>query len=277
MTLVTGSTRLLGILGDPVTHSRSPQLHNAVYRAEGRDAVYVPFPVASDALGTAVAGLRAVGLHGANVTVPHKRAVLALVDDVTDEARLVGAANTLHLVDGRLVADNTDARGLATALTVDVGTLAGESVVVVGAGGAARAAVVALVRCGARPVVVARRAAALAPLVELARATGGSADAHVLDDEVAVRRAVAHAHVVVNATPLGLHDEPLPDAVSELAAGQHAYDLLYRTTAWQAAARAAGATAHDGLRMLVEQAALSHARWFATASPSRLMWATATA
>lgn len=257
---VTASTRLLGLLGWPVAHSLSPQLHAAAIAAAGLDLVYLAFAVPPDGLPAAVAGLGALGAVGVNVTVPHKQAVLAFADEVTPEATQVGAANTLLWRDGRLTADNTDAAGLGEVLrSLAVG--AGDPVVLFGAGGAARAAAVALGRAGAQVEVVARRP-------EAARAVDA-----VLRDAGATVGRVARPRLVVNATPLGLHGEPLPARLTDLGPGQIALDLVYgpEPTPFLREAAASGARTESGLSLLVAQAALSFARWTGLPPPVEVM------
>lgn len=255
--MTTARTRLACLLGHPVAHSASPQIHTAAFAAAGVDAVYVAFDVSPGDLPAAVAGLRRLGVLGANVTVPHKRAVLALADARTPEANAVGAANTLLFDGDAVTADNTDARGLRTALERDVGLRSGDAAVIFGAGGAARAAAVALGRLGARVRVEARRADAAQDVTAVARAAGAATG------EAGVPR------LVVNATPLGLRGEALPDRFMGLSADQVALDLVYRheSTPFLRAARRAGAAAHDGLGMLVAQAAWSFERWTGLPAP----------
>lgn len=252
------STRLLALLGHPVDHSASPALHHAACEATGIDATYLAFDVAPSRLAAAVEGLRALGALGANVTVPHKQAVLDLVDAVTDEARAVGAANTLCWDDGRLLADNTDATGLLEVLTDDLGLRAQTAVEVVGAGGAARAAAVALGRLGARVRVWARRRERAEEVQALALAHGAQA-----------LEARERPEVVVNATPLGLADEPLPEPFMALTPDQTALDLVYRPepTPFLRAAARAGARTADGRGMLLAQAAHAFERWTGLAPP----------
>lgn len=252
------------LLGHPVDHSVSPQIHSAAFAAAGVDAAYLAFDVNPADLATAVAGLRALGFAGANITVPHKAAVWGLVDARTPEAEAVGAANTLYWEDGRLVADNTDAAGLQEVLG-DLSVQPGYPVVVFGAGGAARAAAVALGRLGARVEVVARREDAAADVAALARRMGADV------------RGVEDPGLVMNATPLGLRGETLPERFMHLSAGQTALDLVYgpADTPFLAAARRGGADAHDGLAMLVAQAALSFERWTGVPAPVAEMHAAA--
>ena len=258
----TAGTRLACLLGHPVAHSVSPQIHNAAFAAAGVDAVYVAFDVAPPALPGAVRGLGELGALGANVTVPHKRAAWGLADERSGEADVVGAANTLSWSDGRLVADNTDAPGLQAVLA-RIGLQRGEEAVIVGAGGAARAVAVALGRLGARVAVEARRPQAAAEVEALARECGAAVGPP----------ADAGPRLVVNATPLGLHGERLPDRHMALGPGQVALDLLYgrAATPFLASARAGGARAVDGLGLLVAQAALSFERWTGLAAPLEAM------
>ena len=250
----TAATRLLCVLGHPVAHSRSPELHSAAIAATGVDAVYLAFDVAPEAFAAAIAGLRALrGWLGANVTIPHKAAALALADAATEEAAFVGAANTLFWDEqGRLVADNTDAVGLQQVLAEDLGVAPGDRAVIVGSGGAARAAAVALGRLGAAVTVAARRPEAGAEVAELAVRAGGAAGA----DEGPPR-------LVVNATPLGRHGERLPERWMGLGAGQVALDLNVdpEPSPFLRAAAAGGARAVDGRGMLVAQAVAAFARW----------------
>lgn len=253
----TARTRLVCLLGHPVSHSVSPQIHSAAFAAAHIDATYVALDVEPEALATAVAGLRAVGFLGANITVPHKEAVADLADERTREAEAVGAVNTLYWAGDRLVADNTDATGLQAMLERDLGLGPGTPVVLLGAGGAARAAAVALGRLGAHVEVVARREHAALEVSALARRMG--ADVGTIGEPL----------LVVNATPLGLQGESLPDRFMKLGPGQTALDLVYgpSDTPFLAAARAAGAKAYDGLGMLVSQAAGSFERWTGVPAP----------
>jgi shikimate dehydrogenase len=259
--VTTARTRTVVLLGHPVDHSRSPQIHTAAFAATDVDAVYVTADVPPDQLPAAVAGIRALGLLGANVTIPHKQALPVLVDRLTAEAELVGAVNTLFWDDGALVGDNTDATGLVGVLRDDVGLAAGDVVEIFGAGGVARAAAVAAGRLGARMKVTARRPDAAAEVAALAARAGAQAAGG------------EPARVIVNATPLGMHGEPLPDVYLELDPGQTALDLVYGadTTPFVAAARARGVPAFDGLGLLVAQAAGSFTRWTQRAAPVAAM------
>jgi len=272
------STRLVALLGWPVDHSLSPAMHNAAFRELGMDLVYVALPVRPDALPTAVAGLAAIGAVGANVTVPHKQAVVGLCDQLSDEAWLVGAVNTLSWTADGLVGHNTDALGLARALA-DLGVAADVPAVILGTGGAARAAVVALARAGRQVTVVGRRVEAAAELAALARDAGSANATSSQRDDDELAEVVQGAGLVLNATPLGMRGERLPGPFHRLRPGQVAFDLVYAPaqTPFLADARAAGAAAHGGISMLVAQAELSFETWTGSTAPTGRMSAAAVA
>ena len=227
-----------------------------------------------DRLGEVVGALGAVGCVGANVTVPHKQAVVAHCDRLTDEARTIGAVNTLTWTEHGLEGHNTDAVGLHRALD-EVGAGRGPAVLL-GTGGAARAAVVALVRRGADVLVVGRRPAAAADVAALGASVAGDGGPAVtamgLDADTLGER-VAAAELVVNATPLGMQREALPAPFMALSPAQTAYDLVYAPpdTPFLQAAEAAGAAAHHGLSMLVHQAAVALERWTGRDAPVDVM------
>lgn len=261
--MLSASTRLVGIIGNPVAHSLSPRMHNAAFAACGLDWAYLPLPVDAARLGDAVQGLVALGFAGANVTIPHKTAVLAFCDDVDEVARKAASVNTLVVREGRVEGSSTD--GLAV---VDAVRPTGADVLMVGAGGAAQAVACALLEAGAASVSVAgRRTEQVEALVAHLRSAFPAADVGV----AAGWPPEPHgATLLVNATPLR---EELPVAP---AAGQQVVDLAYRAdgtpTALVAAARAAGCpVVVDGLEVLVRQGAASFARWTGLEAPVEVM------
>lgn len=276
----TASTRLVALLGWPARHSLSPDIHNAAFAEQGLDLVYVVAETPPEELAGTIRALGAMGARGANVTVPHKQAAMAACDHLTDEAQLVGAVNTLVWTAEGLLGDNTDAVGLADDLRAERVVATGDELVVLGTGGAARAVAVAAGRLGVRLVAIGRRRDAARELAELARRAGAPAAGEVaLDDVAAVASAVAAARLVVNATPLGMHAERLPDPFHALRADQTAYDLVYEPaeTPFLVSARQRGARTHHGLAMLVGQAAVSYRRWTGRPAPVGTMSAVATA
>jgi shikimate dehydrogenase len=248
-----------GVLGWPVAHSRSPQIHHAAYEALGLDGWrYQRLPVPPELFDETVRALHAAGFDGANVTIPHKEAALKLADSATDAATEIGAANTLTFnEDGTIDADNTDAPGLLAALPASP---EGRDAVVLGAGGSARAAVWALKHAGAQSVAVWNRTAERA--VELAAELGADAVAAPPDE----------GWLLVNCTSVGLDD---PAAMPPVEPGGFAVvaDLVYRAggTALLNAAKERGARTVDGLEILVQQGALSLERWTGADAPIAAM------
>jgi shikimate dehydrogenase len=268
---VSAATRVAGVIGDPVRHSLSPLLHNTAYRELGLDWVYVAFEVPEGATAGALAALRVLGLEGLSVTMPHKTAAAAACDSLSSDAAVLGSVNTVtREPDGRLSGDSTDGPGFLRALRDAGHDPGGREALVLGAGGAARAVVLALGRAGARVTVTARRpdaAAAAAALV------GG--DTAPWPDRAAAASAAA---IVVHATPIGMGADPAAPLPAEaLRPGQVCCDLVYHPleTPLLAAARARGAEAVDGLGMLVHQAALQVERWTGATAPAGAMRAAA--
>ena len=266
---VTGHTMVAGIIGDPVTHSRSPAIHNAAYTARGLDWIYVPFPVRRGEVRAALDGLRALGAAGCNVTMPHKREAALACDHLEPVAAALGVVNTVRVRDGRLVGDSTDGAGFVDAAREATVALDRRPVLVLGAGGAARAIVHALrdlaaIRVWARRADAAEDTATLAP----------SADP-VPPDEL--DNVAAASDVIVNATPLGMLGEPPPFDAQRLHAGQTVIDLVYAPadTPLLEAARAHHAAAINGLGMLVHQAARSFTLLTGCDAPLETMWAAA--
>jgi shikimate dehydrogenase len=274
----TSSTRLLALLGWPARHSLSPVMHNAALREQRLDLVYLALPTPPATLVAVVRALGATEAVGANVTVPHKRAVVELCDHLTPEAELIGAVNTLVWTTDGLLGDNTDAVGLRDALTADVDVAREDRVVVLGTGGAARAAVVAVGRLGCPITIVGRRHRAAEDLAELAVKAGAEGAVAVdLAEGVTVDEVVGAARIVCNATPVGMQQDRLPARFEALQPGQIAYDLVYTPslTPFLRAARDRGAEWHNGLGMLIGQAAASYRRWTGQEAPAATMSAAA--
>ena len=269
---VSGTTRLAAVIGHPVAHSFSPALHNAAFAATGLDWVYVALDVAPGGVPRAFDGVRALGIAGLSVTMPHKEAAAAAADELTDDARLLDAVNCIVNRNGTLVGHNTDGAGLLAALAADVGYAPhGARCVVLGAGGAARATVLALARADAAEIaVVARRPERAAVAAEL----GG--DAGVVVDAAQAPSRIAAADLVVNATPVGM-GRPSPDDIpldlAGLRSGQVVVDLVYQPllTPLVAGARERGLVAVNGLGMLVRQAALAFELWTGVDAPLAVM------
>jgi len=266
--VISGGTALYGVLGWPVAHSLSPAMHNAAFAALGIDATYLPLPVEPERLLDAVRGAHALGFHGLNVTVPHKRRAAELCLGLDPVARLAGAVNTLRRVADGYEGLNTDAPATLALLEAE-GLRPGSRALLLGAGGAARAAAWALHQAGASVAVSARRPEAAAELArDLSAALPGAALRVVAWAEVAAE--AGRCDVVVNGTAAGLagHGE-LP--ALRLGAGQLAVDFVYGDTAFARSAAAAGARLVTGEQILVRQGALAFALWTGRPAPEPVM------
>lgn len=256
----TGSTTVAALIGSPVAHSLSPALHNAAFAAAGLDWVYVAFDVAPGQARRALDAMRVLGLGGLSVTMPHKQDVHAAVDEVAPGADALRSVNTVvRGPAGRLVGHSTDGDGFIASLHADAGfDPAGARVVVLGAGGAARAVVEAVARHGAAEVVVLNRTP------ERGAEAAALAGARV---RTGTPQSIGEADLVVNATSVGMGEPADTGAVpcdpELLRPGQLVVDLVYHPieTAFLAAARARGARVLDGLGMLVHQAVLQQELW----------------
>lgn len=265
---LSGRTQVVGIFGDPVDHSLSPQMQNAAIQASGLDAVYLPFHVTVAQLCDAVAAIRALGLRGVNLTIPHKEAACALVDELDEQAAQIGAINTIVNQNGHLKGYNTDGAGLLSALKQRLGVeVAGSRVLLAGAGGACRAALVAL--CQARVawlgIANRNRARSLGLMKELSPHFPGTTFAeYPLSGALAAQIPVA-VDLLVNTSAVGLKGEafafPLTDCVK---AGGAVFDMVYssETTPLILQARQKSLPAADGLGMLSAQGELAFAHWF---------------
>ncbi|MBS1847113.1 MAG: shikimate dehydrogenase [Actinobacteria bacterium] len=271
--LPAGTTAVAAVVGDPIRHSLSPELFNAAFQRCGLDWVFTAFEVPAPRIGDAVAAMRALPLRGLSVTMPHKASVVAHLDGLSPVAARLGAVNCIAWESDRLVGHSTDGAGLIDALRLDVGfEPEGARCVVVGAGGAARAAVAALADAGARRVVVVNRTAARARV-----AAGLAGDRGM----VGTSGAFADAELIVNATPLGMHGSApagMPVDVALLSPGQVLFDMVYDppVTPVVAAAREQGVDAVVGIGMLVHQAAHAFSLWTGEAAPVEAMSLAAT-
>lgn len=266
---VTSRTRLLALLGDPVEHSFSPVLQNAAFREAGVDGVYVALGCGDEDLPGFMGGIARAG-GGGNVTLPHKEKAASVLDVSSEAVRRTGACNTFWGVDGKVHGDNTDVEGFGRALELFLGRPPdGFRVLMLGAGGAARAALVSLLDNQVGEVCLLNRTVDRARAVS--RRIGG--------ERVRVIERPQHVEgqafdLVVNTTRLGLSpDDPLPVDLGLLARAGAVLDLVYGTedTAFVRSAEKWGVRADDGLEMLVQQGAVAFERWWGRPGPVEVM------
>jgi shikimate dehydrogenase len=261
-----GTTLLYGIFGYPIAHSLSPLMHNTAFAHHGFDAVYLPFGVHPAHLEIAVKSIAALHIRGVNVTIPHKQAVMAWLDELSPEARLIGAVNTIHLRDGRLHGYNTDGMGFLCALEEVGSEVAGRTVMLLGAGGAARAIAVQLCLSGIRRLHLVNRTPTRAEeLARFLKQNVPHADISVVSMGASSLAAhLPHSDIVVNATSVGMHPgDPMVLPSTALGPRHLVCDIVYRPlqTPLLRAAQQQGARTVDGLGMLLHQGAKAFEIW----------------
>lgn len=257
--MINGQTRLAGVIGWPVSHSRSPLLHNYWCEKHQINGAYIPLSVAPEKLEVAVRGVAASGFCGANVTIPHKEAVFRLCDERTVIAERSGAVNTLYFRDGKLIGDCTDGTGFCDNVRAHGSVLEG-SVLILGAGGAARAIAASLLDCGCQ-ILITNRSIERAQALVRALGAGGVVPWDEWPDSL------AKMTMVVNATSLGMGGRSDLNWEQAFAKGPHdlcVADIVYtpRNTPMLQAARTQGWKTIDGLGMLICQARAGFAEWF---------------
>ncbi len=274
--MVTGATRLVGIIGNPVAHSLSPAMHNAAFQSLGMDWLYVPLPVEPHNLEKAIKGLSGLGFQAANVTVPYKEKAIPFLDRISTSASQIGAVNTVIVgSDGSLAGENTDWNGFLSHLAEIGFDPAGCTAVILGSGGSARAVAYALVSSGAKVVVCGRNAATSASLVErLSKLSSKEPpESWSLQRLQEIDRDV---DLIINTTPLGMVPEinfsPWPEG-ARFPKCRLAYDLVYNPprTRFIEQASGAGVEVTNGLGMLVHQAAIAFSLWTGRPAPLDVM------
>ena len=277
--MIDGTTKLLGVLGWPVEHSMSPVMHNAAIEAAGLNACYVPLPCPPEALGDVVAGLRGMGFLGANVTIPHKQAVIEHLDGLSEESRFTGSVNTLYWEDDRLMGTSTDATGAVLNLRQAGVELDGKKVVLLGTGGAARALAFVLARGSCEGTGGGRETFYIPELTLLGRnpertralawdiAEGSAEGTSVRSGLLAEFAALGTgADLIINCTSAGMAPDVsgCPVDPGLLEPRQAIYDIVYqpRETVLLREARQRGCRTVEGIGMLVYQGAASFRTWF---------------
>ncbi|MCX7913390.1 MAG: shikimate dehydrogenase [Thermodesulfovibrionales bacterium] len=267
--IINGRTKIIGILGYPVEHSLSPQMHNAAFKYLNLDYCYVPFPVKPEELKSAIDGIRSLNISGANITIPHKETVIPLLDEISEEVKFIGAVNTIKNEGGILKGYNTDGLGFIKSLVQKKIQISNKKVLILGAGGAARA--IGFYLCKeAKAVYIYNR--------NLERAEQLSKHLYPFKQNVfAVKKDflndnVSSIDIIVNTTPLGLKPgDPLPMSVSLINNKQIVCDLIYKDTPFLQKALATGCKTINGLGMLLWQGALAFEIWTGLQPPLSIM------
>lgn len=278
MQLITGKTKLIGVIGDPVEHSLSPVMQNAAIAKLGVDYVYVPFPIKTEDLEVAIAGFEAISVVGFNITIPHKQAIIPLLSEVSQTAKMVGAVNTVWHTERGWIGTNTDVEGFLAPLKTFTMDWQQVSPVILGNGGAARAVVVGCAELGCpRICVVGRDRAKLEQFSQSWANTPLQADLTV-HEWGELPELGSKTQLLINTTPIGMY--PKIDAspvnlevIEKLPVNAIAYDLIYtpNPTRFLTQAKKRGAIAIDGLEMLVQQGASALKTWLGQPVPVDVM------
>ncbi|MCP1132581.1 shikimate dehydrogenase [Paenibacillus polysaccharolyticus] len=262
---------LLGVMGDPIAHSKSPAMHNAALQAAGVHGMYMPLHVQPDQLEAAIRGIVALGYRGVNVTIPHKEQVMQYLDVIDDSARLIGAVNTIVNENGKLTGYNTDGIGYVRSLKEEaVPQLEGKRIAVLGAGGAARGVIYALALEKPEQISILNRTAdrALTLATDLRSHGLGDISGNGMQDAQAV---LATADIVINTTAAGMHPhvDDVPVDPAWIREGAAVSDLIYNPleTRLLRESRLSGCTVHGGLGMFVYQGAVAFEHWLGIPAP----------
>ena len=276
MPAVQGKTHVVGIIGDPVRHSLSPIMQNAAFAASNLDYVYVPFAVTPENLERAVIGLKVLGVCGFNVTIPHKTAIIPFLDRLDESAESAGAVNTVQLCGTGLTGYNTDGTGLVDSLSIDLDfSPRAEQILVIGAGGAARGAIAALCRSGAKRIIICNRS------LDNARAVMLDMNIRYPETRIDVVRQhqvseeyLGSTSLLINTTSLGMNGERIEGInLSHLPEHAKVYDMVYSSSGTPLVneASASGLRAVNGLGMLVAQGERAFEIWTGHKPPEGVM------
>ncbi|WP_409178229.1 shikimate dehydrogenase [Brevibacillus fortis] len=271
--MITSKTQLVGLFGHPVSHSQSPMMHNTAFSETGLGFAYAAFDVEPENLEDAVAGIRALGLKGINVTIPHKVAIMPMLDEIDPLAKRIGAVNTVVSRDGRLIGYNTDGMGYVRSLVEETGIVLEKQVVtMVGAGGAARAVAFTLAEQGVKEIRIINRSRERAAV--LAEHVGTIVPTKIVEQGEGAA-AIADSSLLINTTSIGMlpnvQETPVP--AEWLHSGLTVSDLIYNPleTRLLKEARGIGATVHSGIGMFVNQGALAFELWTGERAPTEVM------
>ena len=275
---ITGKTKLVGVIGNPLSHSISPQLHNTISKNLGIDAVYIPFLVEKGKLKEAIDGLKAINVLGFNITIPYKNDALKYIDDVSREASLIGAINTVKNINGKLYGYNTDVQGFIRSFKEESKMdLDGKTIMILGAGGAARAIAVGLAfERVSRICIINRTIKKAEDIAKLINENISSIVEYYETGDNVCKEILKLGDIIINTTPLGMfpdiHETPIrfPYAFSS---NQVLYDVIYNPakTIFLKEGEKQGAKVINGLGMLIYQGIEAYEIWFGTKVPNDII------
>lgn len=265
--MITGKTKITGIFGDPIEHTLSPLMHNAAFNELGLNYCYVPFHVKAERLKQAVEAIKALNIKGVNITVPHKERVIKYLDEISEEAKYIGAVNTILNEKDKLKGFNTDAYGFVRALKEKNINLNNKNVILLGAGGAARAIAYGILKEGANLSIFNRTLSKAYKIKDSFNFMGNVEVIEKIDSKI-----MLNFQIVVNATSLGLKkDDPMPIAPEYLRREHIVIDIVYPDTTLMREAEKIGCKVIGGLGMLLWQAAKSFEIWTKHSAPIEVM------
>lgn len=281
---VTGKTELLGVIGNPLSHSISPELHNTLSSYLGINAVYVPLKVDDGKLEDAINGLKALDFKGFNITIPYKSDIIKYIDKISTEASLVGAVNTVRNIDNKLYGYNTDVSGFVTSFKEEAGTsFYKKKVAIIGAGGAARAIAVGVAYDGAKKITILNRtlskAAQIADVIKNNISPYKEYPKYVeyyqLSDNIC-SEILRQADIIINTTSLGMYpdiDQMPVEGLEEFLSDQIVYDVIYNPakTRFLELAENRGCKAINGLGMLIYQGIKAYEIWMDMVIPGEII------
>lgn len=270
--MITGKTKIVGLFGYPVEHTLSPYMHNAAFEALGLDYRYLPFRVSPENLKAAINALKALNIKGVNITIPHKETIIPYLNELDREAELIVAVNTVLHEEGRLIGYNTDGRGFIRSLKEEASIIPkGKRVMILGAGGAARAIAFSIAIEGVEKIFISDVIEKKAKELSSAVINKTSTEAIYIKD---LKERIGEVDILINATPLGMKKEdPMPISPELLSQRLFVYDIVYNPpeTPLIREAKTKGAKALSGIGMLVYQGALSFKIWTGQEPPIDVM------
>lgn len=273
--VINSDTILFGVIGQPIKHSKSPIMQNRAFSESNINAAYLAFHIAPDQLAQFVQGAKAMGMGGFNVTIPHKLAIMEHLDEIDEDAKALGAVNTVVNRDGRLIGYNTDGIGYVRSLKDEaIADISGKNIVVIGAGGASRGIIHALLKESPAQVIVANRTVDKAfQLVESLSCPAETILKAIALNEV--NNVLGEAHIIINTTSIGMypHVDDMPIDLTDVQAGTVVSDLIYNPleTKLVQEAKAKGCIGHGGLGMFINQGAFAFEYWTGKPAPTDAM------